>query len=317
MTSPFPPPSPSEWGRDGAQPPDDPPASSPTQYELYPADGGWPEQQQQQPVTGPPYPQHPPAYTPPPPPPVYQQPVYQVPPPVVQYPQPVAYPQPVVVQTRNNNKGWIIGGVIALVVILGCGGGWLALRGVISGIGDAAGGGSDDPPMAYSASVPAAPSNGRYKTTTDYCATFTSTRLTTVLKLGIDGTPANSNSDYGDGTGNGSCSFSMNTDANSSSRNGYDYAMFSMHLTIDNGDYNKSAFESSKQYMMGTEVELKVGAKSYATWQSDTSRELKLAILDGNMLLELDLYTSQENATQSAFAALVQDTANEIMTSLG
>lgn len=305
MTSPFPPPSPSEWGRDGTQPPDDPPASSPTQYELYPADGGWPEQHQQ-PVTGPPYAQQPPAYTPPPPP-VYQQPVYQAPPPVVQYPQPVAYPQPVVIQTRNNNKGWIIGGVIALVAIVLCGGGWFLLRGVISGVGS--GLDDDKPPMAYSTTVPAAPSNGRYKVADDYCSTFTTTRFTSTMGVSVDGTPFNSDSDFGDGNGNGSCSVSFKNDD-------YDYVSLNVTVSIDNGDYNKTGWETTKQYMDGSPITLDVGAKSYATYDSSGSPEVHLLVLDGNMLLEIRLYTSQDNATQSAMTAMVQDTANEVMTSL-
>lgn len=305
MTSPFPPPSPSEWGRDGTQPPDDdPPASSPTQYELYPPDGGWPDQ----PVTSAPYPHHPPAYAPPPPPP----PMYQAPPPpVVQYPQPVMYPQPVVVQTRNNNKGWIIGGVIVLVVLLGCGGGWLALRGLINGVSGSDSGGSGTP-MAYSTSVPPAPATDHYKPVKDYCGLVTSSRFTTTMQVVEDGTPNSSANAYGDGWGDGSCSMNFKTDDSS-----YDYVSFSMYVVLQDPEYVAQSFASEKSTARGTEITIDVGEKSYATIEDASSTPaVNLVVLGGNMLLTMRLYSSQDNATEDALKGMVQDTANEILTGM-
>ncbi|MEV0650270.1 hypothetical protein AB0I28_33915 [Phytomonospora sp. NPDC050363] len=311
MTSPFPPPPPSQWGPDGTGEPrrhdDDPPASGPTSYELYPAEGGgWPDQ----PVTGAPAPHAPPPvyapqpYGPPPPQ------AYGPPPPHAYQPAPYAPPQymPGPPIKSGGNKGWIIGGITVGAVVILCVVGIIVIGAIAS---------SEDEPIAYSPTVPAAASHGSHDLPNDLCGIIDDTRYETTFGMEQDSSPTNSSSPSGsnDGDGWASCYFNMNTDSS-----GYDWAMLSVDLTVDSTDYLDSAYDSAVGMLpSGSYSGPSLGEESQ--WGDDHGtyggEALEVAVRDGNAVVRVSLNSSQDNITKDAIANLIVDTVNEVLNATG
>lgn len=303
MTSPFPPPPPSQWGPDGTGEPsgmDDPPAKGPTSYELYPADGGWPDQ----PVTGVPGPPQQPGYPPqgyPPP----QQQAYAPPPPPAYTPAPYAPPQyvPGPPVKSGANKGWIIGGVVAGVVVIMCVVGIIVIGALANG--------EDEEPLAYTPTVAAAPAGGNYRNPSDLCAIVDDTRYETAFGMQQDSSPSGTSSDSYEGNGNGwsSCYFSMDRDEPS-----FDYANLSVDLTIDSPEYLETAWDSATSTSTGSSYSgPSIGEE--AEWYAEDStygESMSVAIRNGNAVLRVSLSSSQDSATQEGIVNLMVDTANEI-----
>lgn len=303
MTSPFPPPPPSQWGPDGTGEPsgmDDPPATGPTSYELYPAEGGWPDQ----PVTSVPAPQYPPQQQGYPP-----QQAYAPPPPPAYTPAPYAPPQyvPGPPVKSSSNKGWIIGGSIAAGVVVLCVVGIIAIGALVKA--------GEEEPLAYTPTVPAAPVGGGFSNPSDLCAVVDDGRYETAFGMSQDSSPSGTSSDSSTGTGHGwsSCYISMDRDDPE-----FDYSSLSLDLTVDSPDYISSSFDTTAGAMSGSTYSgPSLGEES--EWVAEDSSygvSLAVTIRNGNAVLRISLSNSSDAATQDAIENLIVDTANEVFNAI-
>ncbi|MBB6040029.1 hypothetical protein [Phytomonospora endophytica] len=309
MTSPFPPPPPSQWGPDGTGEPsdmDDPPAKGPTSYELYPAEGGgWPDQ----PVTSVPSPQQPPPGYPPqgyPPPQGYAP---QPPPPPVYAPAPYAPPQymPGPPVKSGGNKGWIIGGIVAGALVIVCVVGIIVIGALVKA--------DEEEPLAYTPTVAAAPAGGSYSNPSDLCDVIDIDRYATAFAMEQDGTPSNTSSDSSTGAGYGwsSCYISLDREEPT-----FDYASLSVDLTIDSADYLETSYDSAVSAMSGTSYSgPSIGEESdWSAGDSTYGESLSVVIRNGNAVLRVSLSDSADAATREGLANLIVDTANEVFNAI-